>query len=186
MYDACEAMSTFMKAIGVAVDGGKDSLSMAARVADETVKCPGTLVVTVYSAVPDIRLTLTPDLKVAGSRIVHVDVAAGLRRLGGSALAQCYSQLGDASPDVEKPALLAGAFKTTQSLLRAKALLAGHDISDGGLLISALEMAFTGDVGIALDIPACADPSALGAFGPLFAEEVGLLLEVSSPRKPCS
>ena len=82
---------------------------MAARVADETVKCPGTLVVTVYSAVPDIRLVLTPDLKVAGSRIVHVDVSAGLRRLGGSALAQCYAQLGDASPDVEQPALLAGA-----------------------------------------------------------------------------
>ena len=63
MYEACEAMAGVMAQLGVAVDGGKDSLSMAARVGDETVKCPGALVVTVYGLVPDVTLTLTPDLK---------------------------------------------------------------------------------------------------------------------------
>lgn len=63
MYEACEAMSTFMRAVGVAVDGGKDSLSMAARVGERTVKCPGALVVTLYAACEDVALGVTPDLK---------------------------------------------------------------------------------------------------------------------------
>uniref|UniRef100_A0A7S4EUI8 phosphoribosylformylglycinamidine synthase n=1 Tax=Chrysotila carterae TaxID=13221 RepID=A0A7S4EUI8_CHRCT len=178
MYDACEAMSDLMKSIGVAVDGGKDSLSMAARVGDETVKAPGALVVTVYAACEDVRLTLTPDLKSAGAALLHVDVANGKRRLGGTALAQVFNQLGDTPPDVEEPQLLAKAFTTVQSLLRQKKLLSGHDISDGGILVAALEMAFAGDLGLELKIDTTA-----GEFESLFAEEVGVLLEVSSEHE---
>ena len=53
MYDACEAMRDAMLQLGVAIDGGKDSLSMAAIANGETVRAPGALVVTVYAAVPD-------------------------------------------------------------------------------------------------------------------------------------
>jgi phosphoribosylformylglycinamidine synthase len=174
MYEACEAMSDLMLAIGLSVDGGKDSLSMAARVKGETVKAPGALVVTVYSPCPDITQTLTPDLKAADSLLLLVDVADGMRRLGGSALAQVYSQLGDTTPDVEKPQLLAGAFEVVQTLMRKRMLRGAHDVSDGGLLVAALEMAFAGDLGLELALPAAED-----AFGALFAEEVALLLEVA-------
>merc|ERR1719476_259256 len=135
-------MADFMKELGVAVDGGKDSLSMAARVGDETVKAPGTLVVTLYAAVPDVSLTVTPDLKSDGSVLLHVDMAAGLRRLGGTALAQVYGQLGDTPPDLEQPHLLSAAFGVVQALLRKHTIKSGHDVSDGGLLITLLEMAF--------------------------------------------
>jgi len=72
MYEACEAMADVMAPLGVSVDGGKDSLSMAARAADETVKAPGALVVTMYGHVSDITLTVTPDLKGEGSTLLFV------------------------------------------------------------------------------------------------------------------
>ena len=145
------------------------------------VKCPGALVVTLYAACEDIRRTVTPDLKRDDSVLLHVDVGAGRRRLGGTALAQCFKQIGNEPPDVEQPELLASAFATTQSLLRQDKLLAGHDISDGGLIAAALEMAFAGDRSLELDVsaPAHANDTAHGALAALFAEEVGLVLEVS-------
>jgi len=181
MYDACEAMSGFMTAIGVSVDGGKDSLSMAARVGERTVKCPGALVVTLYAACEDIRLTVTPDLKATDSVLLHVDVGDGRRRLGGTALAQCYKQLGDTPPDVDRPELLAAAFATTQALLRQAKVRAGHDVSDGGLLVAVLEMGFAGDRSVSLQVPVPSNPAdaAHGAIAALFAEEVGLVLEVA-------
>ena len=78
----------------MACDGGKDSLSMAASAGGETVKAPGNLVVSAYVRCPDITATVTPDLKLPGTgRLLHVDLAAGRRRLGGSNLAQAFSQV---------------------------------------------------------------------------------------------
>ena len=84
-----------MLELRVAVDGGKDSLSMAAAAGGETVMAPGNLVVSAYVTCPDITATVTPDLKApaAGSRLLHVDLGEGRRRLGGSALAQVYAQV---------------------------------------------------------------------------------------------
>ena len=87
-----------MLQLGMACDGGKDSLSMAASAGGETVKAPGNLVVSAYVTCPDITATVTPDLKLPGTgRLVHVDLAAGRRRLGGSNLAQAFSQVGSHS-----------------------------------------------------------------------------------------
>ena len=86
MYDCCEAMGAAMLELGIAVDGGKDSLSMAAKVGEEVVKAPGTLVVSVYAGCPDISLTVTPDIKHAGrSSLVLVDLSGGHARLGTGA-----------------------------------------------------------------------------------------------------
>ena len=83
-----------MLELGTACDGGKDSLSMAASAGGETVKAPGNLVVSAYVRCPDITATVTPDLKLPGTgRLLHVDLAAGRRRLGGSNLAQAFSQV---------------------------------------------------------------------------------------------
>jgi len=86
LYDACAAMCDVMSELGVAVDGGKDSLSMAARVGTETVKAPGTLVVSVYAPCPDITATVTPDLKCPNGKgvLLHVEFSPCRGRLGGS------------------------------------------------------------------------------------------------------
>lgn len=177
MYDAAVALRDAMIELGVAVDGGKDSLSMAAAAGGETVKAPGNLVVSAYVTCPDITQVVTPDLKAPGaSRLLHVDLGCGQRRLGGSSLAQVYGQLGSDCPDVA-PALLKAAFNTTQQLLADGKLLAGHDVSDGGLITTVLEMAFAGNCGVTVDVPAAAS-GALPVHAALFAEELGLVIEV--------
>ncbi|XP_068262722.1 phosphoribosylformylglycinamidine synthase [Nyctibius grandis] len=176
LVTACEGLVALLHHLGVAIDGGKDSLSMAARVGTDTVLAPGTLVVSAYAVCPDITATVTPDLKCPDGKgaLLWVQLSPGQHRLGGSALAQVFSQLGDACPDLEHPESLAGAFGVTQRLLEERALSAGHDVSDGGLLGCALEMAFAGNCGLRLDIATVPPP----ALAVLFAEEPGLVLEV--------
>ena len=177
MYDCCEAMGKAMLELGVAVDGGKDSLSMAAKVNGELVKAPGTLVVSVYAACPDVSLTVTPDLKHPGrSVLLFVDLSAGHYRLGGSALAQTFKQGGNECPDCDT-GLLDRGFRATQRLLRERVLLAGHDRSDGGLITTVLEMAFGGNCGVSLDLHSEAD-----LMNVLFNEELGLVVEVSEEQ----
>ncbi|ERE69423.1 phosphoribosylformylglycinamidine synthase [Cricetulus griseus] len=179
LADACEAMVTVMAALGVAVDGGKDSLSMAARVGTETVRAPGSLVISAYAVCPDITATVTPDLKHPGGRghLLYVPLSPGQHRLGGTALAQCFSQLGEHPPDLDLPENLVRAFRITQGLLKDRRLCSGHDVSDGGLVTCLLEMAFAGNCGIEVDVPA----PGVHALPVLFAEEPGLVLEVQEP-----
>ncbi|BDA47656.1 Phosphoribosylformylglycinamidine synthase [Coccomyxa sp. Obi] len=178
MYDAAAALRDAMIELGLACDGGKDSLSMAAGAGGEVVKAPGNLVISAYVGCPDITLTVTPDLKLPGSgRLLWVDLSGGRKRLGGSALAHAYSQVGDEVPDVA-PAALKGAWEATQELLRQRKISAGHDISDGGLAVALLEMAFSGNVGLTVDLPK-PEQDATGVLGALFAEELGLVLEVA-------
>jgi phosphoribosylformylglycinamidine synthase len=184
LWDAAVAMSELMTALGIAIDGGKDSLSMAARApgpdgGDEIVKAPGALVLSAYVTCPDVRKTVTPDLKLphTGS-LLYVDLGGGEDRLGGSALAQVYGQLGDECPDLEDALLLRRAFETVQRLIDERRVSAGHDRSDGGLITTLLEMAFAGNCGLEVDLPAGADPIEW-----LFAEELGLLLEVDDEHQ---
>lgn len=175
LFEACKAMCDVMKQLGIAIDGGKDSLSMAARVGGDTVKAPGTLVISTYAPCPDIRHVVTPDLKKpAGSELFFVDLSRGYCRLGGSALAQCYGQIGDDVPDLDNPELLKLGFNVTQKLIQGNQILSGHDVSDGGLITTVLEMSFGGIIGIDLDI----NHKPNDAISVLFAEEVGWVLEI--------
>uniref|UniRef100_A0A3Q3VLS9 Phosphoribosylformylglycinamidine synthase n=1 Tax=Mola mola TaxID=94237 RepID=A0A3Q3VLS9_MOLML len=177
LWDACKAMCEVMGRLGVAIDGGKDSLSMAARVGKETVKAPGALVISAYAVCPDITATVTPDLEDPDGKgvLLWVPLSPGCHRLGGSALAQCYSQLGDCSPDLDQPELLTACFNTTQTLIHDRLLSAGHDVSDGGLVCCLLEMAFAGNRGIDVELSS----HGTGVMDLLFSEELGLVLEVS-------
>ncbi|XP_039449079.1 phosphoribosylformylglycinamidine synthase isoform X1 [Culex pipiens pallens] len=184
LVDACKAMCEIMKDLNIAIDGGKDSLSMAARVSSaETVSSPGTLVISAYAPCPDIRVKVTPDLKAASrdieSTLLYICIEKKFR-LGGSILGQCFNQLGVITPDIQNPNALARAFVTTQKLLKANKLLAGHDISEGGLLICALEMAFAGLAGLKLDLTELYTEFKQDSLHLLFAEECGWIIEVES------
>ncbi|CAL0301458.1 unnamed protein product [Lupinus luteus] len=176
MYDAAISLSESMIELGIAIDGGKDSLSMAAHAGGEVVKAPGNLVISVYVTCPDITKTVTPDLKLEDDGILlHIDLSKGKRRLGGSALAQAFDQVGDECPDLDDIPYLKKVFEGVQYLLTDELISAGHDISDGGLLVSALEMAFAGNRGFTLDLASQGN----SLFQTLYAEELGLVLEVS-------
>lgn len=178
LYEACSAMCSLMKELGIAIDGGKDSLSMAARIGKDVVKAPGTLVVSCYAPCPDVRQVITPDLKapVTGrqGRLLFVDLSGGKSRLGGTALSQVYNQLGDDVPDVENAQAFRNAFDATQQLIADNKVLAGHDVSDGGLITCLLEMCFAGISGINVDVT----HKSASAIDVLFSEEVGWVLEV--------
>ncbi len=192
LYDAACALRDVMVELGVAIDGGKDSLSMASqgRTADggsELVKAPAQLVIANYALAEDVSLRVTSDLKQAGHTLLHLTLS-DRRRLGGSAFAQVLSQIGDETPDIDDPHALKSLFVAVQELVRAGAIVACHDVSDGGLLVTLLEMGFAGDKGwdVRIDPPVTSpgatgkvDPSAL--YSALFAEEAGVVVEVAQP-----
>lgn len=187
LYEAAVAMCDIMTELGIAVDGGKDSLSMAAQAphplrtnSTETVKSPGTLVISAYATCPDITKVITPDIKKpVRSKLLYIDLGNGEYRMGGTALAHVFNQLGDEPPDVDDHELLKRTFNAIQLLISEDLILSGHDRSDGGLIVTLLEMAFAGNCG--LDIELRVKSSEFGvnneAIATLFSEELGLVIE---------
>ncbi|MFC1837275.1 phosphoribosylformylglycinamidine synthase, partial [Thermodesulfobacteriota bacterium] len=173
LYDAACAMRDAMISLGIAVDGGKDSLSMATRVGEETVKSPRELVISAYASMEDITKVVTPDIKRPGeSVLIFIDLAKGKNRLGGTALAQTLKQIGQTSPDMDNPDLVKRAFNVIQELISKEIVLAGHDRSDGGLATTLLEMAFAGNCGLDIELEGTGS-----SIEHLFSEELGLVME---------
>ncbi len=180
LYDTVRAVAMELcPALGVSIPVGKDSMSMRTTWSDSgvprSVTAPLSLIVSAFAPVRDARRVLTPQLALSGDDtvLVWIDLSAGRQRLGGSALAQAYSQLGDTCPDVDDPARLAAFFAAIQALHYEGLLLAYHDIADGGLLATLVEMAFASRCGLELALPATDDPLAT-----LFAEELGAVVQV--------
>jgi phosphoribosylformylglycinamidine synthase len=155
LWDCAVALAGFMKFMGIAADGGKDSVSMAARVEDETVKSPGQVVVSAYVTVADINKSVTPDIKYPGeSLLMFIDISKGKNRLGGTALAQTLGQAGDECPDADDPGLLKNTFYGIQEMIDRGLILSGHDRSDGGLITAISEMVMSGNCGAEIDMAA--------------------------------
>jgi len=176
LYRAACALRDILIALGYRADGGKDSLSMAANVRSPqgqmvTVKGPCQLVVSNYAPVEDITRKVTLDIKKSSSHLLFLDFANDKRRLGGSALAQVYSQVGDEAPDIDDVGLVKRGMETVQQMLDEELVLAVHDKSDG-LIIALLEMAFAGNKGLIIN--AGNDNDYLGLY---FNAEAGLVIE---------
>jgi phosphoribosylformylglycinamidine synthase len=168
-----------MNELHIGIDGGKDSLSMAAKVkltnGHEVVKSPGTLVISAYAPVPDIRLKVTPELKIDNCKLLLIPLSGNQRyRVGASALAQVFGQVGDESPDLDRPELLRDCFNLVQLYIKSGICTAGHDISDGGLITCLLEMAFATNCGIEVNIISKTNTN----IELLFAEECGIIIEI--------
>nr|AOE43234.1 phosphoribosylformylglycinamide synthase [Synstelium polycarpum] len=186
LYDACVAMHDTMIDLGIAIDGGKDSLSMAAKApvsgsADELVKGPGALVVSTYVPCVDITKTVTPDLKLTSaedSAIVYIDFGRNNNFIAGSALAQCFRQVGNDTPKIDV-ALLKAGFLAVQELVHARLITAGHDRSDGGIITTLIEMTLGGNRGMNIVFPAalCDATNSMAVHRLLFSEELGAAVE---------
>lgn len=145
-----------------------------------SVTAPLSLIISAFAPVQDARRTLTPQLRTdAGDTVLLlVDLGNGRQRLGGSALAQVYAELGEEGPDLDQPAQLAAFFAAIQSLRSQDKLLAYHDRSDGGLWATLCEMSFAGRTGLSLRLDSGMMNDDLIAF--LFNEELGAVLQVCS------
>src|SRR5690606_6330643 len=183
LFDTVQAVGMELcPALGINIPVGKDSLSMRTLWTDKginkSVIAPLSLIVSAFAPVGDIRKTVTPQLRTEQpSTLLVVDLGCGQNRLGGSALAQVFGQMGDEAPDIDDPKRLKHFFEVTQKLVREGSLLAYHDRSDGGLFVTLVEMAFAGRTGddLVLDHIAGDNQEALEA---LFAEEAGAVMQV--------
>lgn len=193
LYEAVQAVGLELcPALGIGIPVGKDSMSMAMKWRTEDgqpkqVTAPLSLIVTAFAPVNNIRRTWTPQL-ISGSEatsLVFVDLAQGRRRLGGSALAQVYKQIGSEPPDVVDPALVKSFFGACQTLKKdhPDLVLSYHDRSDGGLFTTLAEMCFAGRIGATISLDAI--PSSTNSddiMDSLFAEELGAVLQVQTSR----
>ena len=182
LYDTVRAVGMELcPALGITIPVGKDSMSMRTtweeNGAAKAVTAPVSLIVSAFSPVTDVRLSVTPQLKPdVEAELLLLDIGRGRNRLGGSALAQVFGQLGAEVPDLDHPADLKALFSLVQECLGRRALLAYHDRSDGGLLVTLLEMAFAGRCGLQVDLSAVPGTP----LEVLFNEEVGAVLQVAA------
>jgi phosphoribosylformylglycinamidine synthase len=170
--------------LGLTIPVGKDSLSMRTAwqdaAGDHSVIAPVSVIISAFAPVQDARATLTPELNLSQpSRLLLIDLGAGRDRLGASCWAQVHSKSGGEPPDLDNHGLLLALFAALRELKDRKLLLAYHDRSDGGVLITVLEMAFAARCGLAIDLGQVADPIAA-----CFAEELGAVLQVPASRSP--
>ncbi|PKM23853.1 MAG: phosphoribosylformylglycinamidine synthase [Gammaproteobacteria bacterium HGW-Gammaproteobacteria-13] len=190
LYDTVKAVGMELcPELGITIPVGKDSMSMKTQWRDEgtdkSVTSPLSLVVTGFAPVSDIRKTLTPQLRMdkGETDLILIDLGRGQNRMGASILTQVYGKLGTQAPDVDDAEDLKAFFAVIQGLNADGHILAYHDRSDGGLLVTALEMAFAGHCGLNLFLDALADDSAeLAAV--LFNEELGAVIQVHQDATP--
>ncbi|HWW32414.1 MAG TPA: phosphoribosylformylglycinamidine synthase [Steroidobacteraceae bacterium] len=172
--------------LGIAIPVGKDSLSMKTRWqdggVDRSVVAPVSLIISAFAPVRDVRRTLTPALELdeRPNSLWLIDLAAGSNRLGASALAQVYGELGEEPADLDEPRRLLALAAALRDLKAAGLLRAYHDRSDGGLIVTLLEMAFAGHCGLDVALPAARGPAA----AQLFSEEPGVVVQILAADEP--
>jgi phosphoribosylformylglycinamidine synthase len=154
LYETVRAVGMELcPALGISIPVGKDSLSMRTQWDGNKVTSPVSLIVTAFATLDDVRGTLTPQLQAEGdTTLVLVDLGKGRHRMAGSILAQALGQVGDEVPDLDDAQDLASLVNAVNVLRSQGRILAYHDRSDGGLFAAACEMAFAGQVGVALNV----------------------------------
>ena len=169
--------------LGITVPVGKDSMSMRTAWQDangegRAVTSPLSLIITAFSPVLDVRKTLTPQLRTdqGNTELLLLDLGAGANRMGGSILAQVFSEFGDTAPDVDDAQALKGFFDVMQASMECGDILAYHDRSDGGLMTTLAEMSFAGHVGVSADLSGLDEDT----MAVLFTEELGAVVQVLS------
>ena len=183
LYAAVQALSDYCCALKINVPTGKDSLSLSQQYPDgEKIISPGTVIVSAGGEVSDVRRVVSPVLvNTPKSTLYHIDFSFDALRLGGSAFAQSLDRVGSDVPTVTNPEYFRDAFNAVQELVKRGLLLAGHDISAGGLITCLLEMCFAnteGGMEICLDKFREDDLVKL-----LFAENPGVVIQVADKHK---
>lgn len=178
LYKAVKSASDFAIALGINIPTGKDSLSMTQQYPDgKVVYAPGTVIISSVAEITDIRKCVTPSLKPEKvSEIIYIDLSKTPYNLGGSSFSQIVGLLGNSTPNVADPGYFARVFNSVQTLIEEGKILAGHDISSGGMVTTLLEMTFTNNhTGLNIDLSEIDENDIIKV---LFCENPGLILQV--------
>ena len=181
LYKAVEACSQFACELGINIPTGKDSLSMTQKYGDEKVYSPGTVIISAGAEVSDVKKVVSPVLvRDARTAVYYVDFSFDALSLGGSAFAQSLGKIGRQAPTVRDTEYFASAFNAIQELIAKDLVLAGHDISAGGMITALLEMNFgntEGGLEVKLDKIPEKDLVKI-----LFSENPGVLIQVKDRK----
>ena len=187
LYEAVEAIGMELcPEWEIAIPVGKDSLSMSTEWIDKgknkSVTSPLSLIISAFTAIRDINLAVTPQLVNKESELILIDLSKGNCRLGSSIASQVNSLFGGDVPDVECVKEMPYFVDTIHDLLKNKKILSYHDRSDGGLISTAIEMAFAGRLGIDINLDLLPSNSK-EILADLFNEELGVVIQVAKEDK---
>jgi phosphoribosylformylglycinamidine synthase len=185
LYEAVESVSDFACDLGINIPTGKDSLSMVQKYKNDKVVAPGTVIITASAEVADVKQIVEPLLVVdENTSLIYIDFSEDKFQLGGSVFAQVVNCIGTTAPTVNDNKYFARAFDTVQKLIKEGKVLAGHDISSGGLITALLEMNFantTGGLNVNLD-----SFDEVDFIKILFSENPSILIQVNDSDKVVS
>ncbi len=185
LYTAVQALSDFCCSLGLNVPTGKDSLSLTQQYPDgKKIIAPGTVIVTSGAEVSDVKKTVSPVMvNDKNSSLYYIDFSFDEQRLGGSAFAQTLGKVGSDVPTVKNPEYFADCFNAVQELIKKGWVMAGHDISAGGLITTLLEMTFANvEGGMHVNLYDL-EPEDKDVVKMLFAENPGVVIQVSDTHK---
>ena len=179
IYKAVKAASDFASELGINIPTGKDSMSMTQKYKDGVVYAPGTVIISASGEVSDVKKVVEPVLiNDANSTIYFVDFSKMNRVLGGSAFSQIINKLGNEAPTVADSKYFIAAFNVIQDCIEDRNILAGHDISSGGLITTLLEMCFADNYsGMTIDLSGIGEADSVKL---LFSENPGVVVQVAN------
>ena len=185
LYKAVEAISKFAIELGINIPTGKDSLSMTQKYKDDTVYSPGTVIISAAGEVSNIRKTISPVLKNDNhSLLLYIDFSKDKHKLGGSSFSQMKGTPGKETPTIKDYEYFASAFNTIQKLINNGHILAGHDISAGGMITTLLEMTFADqNVGLDIDLTSIKESDTIKL---LFSENPGIIIQIRDKHEVVS
>jgi phosphoribosylformylglycinamidine synthase len=179
LYDAVEAAGSFATALGINIPTGKDSLSMTQKYPDgNKVMSPGTVIISAVGEVSDIKKVVHPVIQPEfTASIVYIDLSNDDFKVGGSAFAQSMSAIGEEAPTVTDAAYFARGFEAVQTMINKGVIIAGHDVSAGGMVTTLLEMLFAQPgIGIDADLSVFGDSDIVKL---LMSENPGVIVQVN-------
>ena len=180
LYEACEAISDFSIALGINVPTGKDSLSMKQKYPNEEVIAPGTVIVSAGANCSNRNKIIEPVLQRKGGSIYYINLSQDKHQLGGSSLAQSQNKVGKTAPTIKDDAFFAKTFDVIQDLIKKDQIIAGHDISAGGMLTTLLELCFSDQyLSANIDLTAIGEANTLNL---LFAENSGIIFQAKNDK----
>ncbi|MCD7710107.1 MAG: phosphoribosylformylglycinamidine synthase [Porphyromonadaceae bacterium] len=182
LYKAVEACSRFACELGINIPTGKDSLSMTQKYGDEKVYSPGTVIISAAAEVSDVKRVVSPVLvQDHRTAVYYIDFSFDAFSLGGSAFAQSLGRVGDSVPTVQESEYFASAFDAVQQLIAKDLVVAGHDISAGGMITALLEMNFANvHGGLHVKLDKLPEPDLIKI---LFSENPGVLIQVKDRKQ---
>jgi phosphoribosylformylglycinamidine synthase len=179
LYEAVKGLSDFVCDLGINVPTGKDSMSMTQKYKDDVVYAPGTVIVSAVGEVSDLKKVVEPVIQPDfESSLLYIDLSGDEFKLGGSSFAQIVGKIGTNAPSIKSAERFAQTFDYIQDLIKADKVMAGHDVSAGGLITALLEMTFAQvDTGMSIDLRELKGVDDISVF---FSEKPALVLQVAN------